>query len=357
VNLLAEAFHTDYCICGGGPAALLCAALLRQKGADTLIVSPRKFGMLTPVQAGGQSVTPTPIFPWLDSTLFTDLLAGALDAPSVLRAHYWETIAREPERCPGRGSHAEFLRGFYDDPTRATILAEKHLGAAIYVREMPEVRRKVSRHYPAKSAARQKAGYYDGLSPYYVFLRNAEIGPAVDQAVCRVAPDESLVTAGTVEIRYRHLISTIPLWSFLGLAGMETELRSEAGGAQFVLMTSEEEAEPNLVVYDCDSGSAVYRVFTPLPRVLVVQVAHAHWKADVSLTANRVATLLRLKTAPVVERVIEMPGCYPLGVSDEPLKEGLLRSLREKGIVSFGRFAEWRYADLDDLDWGSLGLM
>ena len=85
---------------------------------------------------------------------------------------------------------------------------------------------------------------------------------------------------------------------------------------------------------------------------MVVHVAREHWYAPKSDLARRVQVLLGFTHAPKWKDCITLANCYPLGVSDYALKACIRTELEARGVLLFGRFGEWEYRDLEELDWG-----
>ena len=83
-------------------------------------------------------------------------------------------------------------------------------------------------------------------------------------------------------------------------------------------------------------------------------MARSSWHEPADAIAQRVRELLGFEHSPRVVSTLDTLGCYPLGVSDYSEKAQLMAMLRSHDVTMFGRFAQWEYRDLDELDWGGV---
>lgn len=344
--------RTKLCILGGGPAALLCGRFLLDRGIDVITIAASRHGMLSPIEIDGIRFSAVPIFVDPESGLFSRLNWEG-DAPQdLLKVEYVGTSESGRRKTPTPGSVAEFLTRLHDDPTRAIVLARKHMGQTIDEEDIPELREKIRRHYIMKPQRQKRLGFHEGLSPYlHYLLKRPEVAIIYD-TVEKIDVANKYVAGRLNTVHFERLISTIPLDQFLALSNFNTGLATESGGAHFALFRTDEDIEINRLIYDCNPMSETYRLFVPVRGIIIAHSARQHWYASRTSVARRVQTLLGLTEVPMWKSCLTLPKCYPLEVSDYALKECIRRELETQGILLFGRFGEWEYRDLDELDWG-----
>lgn len=346
--------HASVCILGGGPSALLCNVLLRQNGVTPLLVANAFYGMLSPFQHRGLSFTAIPVFANVDSPLYQRMRGTDVGA-DPLRVHYVDYDGPTPNAEPDRDSYGAFLRIRYGEDSFAVGLAAKHLGPIVHSHELPELRSKVLRHYGTATPRASRLGFLEGMSPYYVYIQqHLALLELVPERIDAIDLREHTVLTSSRRIEYDRLICTIPFAQFLALARVHSNLRVETGDARFMVLETHDDAVPNDLVYDCRSSSPVYRVFVPRRGIAVVQMARSSWHEPPDAIAQRVRELLGFEHSPRVVSTLDTLGCYPLGVSDYSEKAQLMAMLRSHDVTMFGRFAQWEYRDLDELDWGGV---
>jgi hypothetical protein len=345
---------TEVCILGGGPAALLAQLLLRAKGMEAFVVGASSLGSLLPLQVGAKRINAVPIFLtegtfWhqrLIECVGTEHMAVKLDYSPTLGTHGSESI--------GRNSYSQFLEQNHADSNRRLIITKKQLGPRAFVDDYPALRRKVAAHYPSEGKRPSRIGFVDGLSPYLSLLEEANAGVTLTEDVSRIDVDGRLVETPSTSVSYRYLVSTLPLARFLRLSHIDAELVCFGAGAQILVSRSPESFQSNYVIYVCDGSSSVHRVFTPHNDIAITQVSHPSWGASTSSILERTRYLLNVDAKLESIQRFAMQDCYPLGVSDEFLLEEIVRHLETLNVTLFGRFGEWVYKDLEELDWGKI---
>jgi len=128
--------HTEVCILGGGPAAILYGAMLSKKGIDSVTAAEAPLGMLTPISVDGVRVSPIPIFMRLNSLLFSRLRPNLPFPPNTLAVEYRHSDASQRVSQMVDDSYGRFLAARFPGNDLPLILAEKHLGPSIFTSEM-----------------------------------------------------------------------------------------------------------------------------------------------------------------------------------------------------------------------------
>jgi len=345
--------RSDVCILGAGPAALLAQAFLRRKGLDPVVVAESDLGNLKPMRHQDVRLGLVPIFPREDSELFQRMQwEPSRDADRV--AVSFQGGCEDVHDAVAPGSHAEFITQTFGDSKRRLVLAKKHAGAQVFTRALPELRRKVVATYPRAPRGGSQLGFADGVSFYLHFLERERCGATVGEPVLRIDLPNRRVATRSREIGYDRLVSTLPMPEFLRLAGIGMPLELLGGGAQIAVAKTAQPVGANQLVYDCDGAAPLFRAFVPRDGFVLAQVAPGHWQADSTRIAERIAQLFALDAVPQVLRRFTINNCYPLAVSDDARRQHLFDDLEGSGVTMFGRGAEWKYLDLDELDWGRI---
>jgi hypothetical protein len=140
--------HTDVCILGGGPAAILSCHFLRQKGIESVMVANSPLGMLSPITVNGQRIASIPIFINSGSHMYLRLMRESPSFGVPLQIAYANLEMSATRSAIHPHSYASFVTKRFPHYRLPLLLAEKHLGPVVLTDELPELRRKLMRHYP-----------------------------------------------------------------------------------------------------------------------------------------------------------------------------------------------------------------
>jgi hypothetical protein len=273
----------------------------------------------------------------------------------TLSVKYSNFVDRGGRSTAKEGSHADFLmKARTDESAFAVTMAVKHLGMVVYERAFPELEWKVRTHYCDGAKSPRRIGFSEGVSPYLPFIERNLGSSDLPEMIVRVDLKKRCVTTSRRTIFYDRLISTVPLRRFLELADVDCPIQTEAGGGHFVSFATDEGVVPNHLIYDTDSLSPIYRTFAPRPEIIVAQVAVGHWSESADVLALRLQQFLDLRTPLRLLGRVTIDECYPLRLSDYTMKAELVETLSRAGVTLFGRFAEWTYRDLEELDWAAI---
>jgi hypothetical protein len=319
----------DVCVLGGGPAACIVTLLLRAAGRRVCMIARTAFGAVQPTQFVGGRFTAVPVFPPFST----------IRHPAIGRLFERITSNGAVEiRLPDSSAYTAKLFG-------RTIAAGP---------PPPELAKKVARHY-GQQPAEPRMGFIAGVSPYFLVSQDATLTDWSCDGVTGVDLSERLLAAGNQTIRYRALVSTIPLPALLPLAGIETTATFVAGDARFAVFHVPEATSANVLTYDPDLTSPVYRVFAPLAGIVVAQLSKTNdcWE-DVSNVASYLRTTQSWQGPATLLSTFTLPGCYPLQIHPEAFRTSCDQTLREKGVFLFGRHGLWEYRDLHELRWSVL---
>jgi hypothetical protein len=316
----------DVCVLGGGPAACLVTLLLRAAGRQVCMMARTAFGAVQPTRFNGGQFTAVPVFPPFSTVrhpVIGPLFDGVTSAGAV------------EIRLPDSSAYTAKLFG-------RTIAAGP---------QPPELARKIARHY-GQRPAEERMGFMAGVSPYFLVSQGATLTDWSSDRVTGVDLSERLLAVGHRTIRYGALVSTIPLPAFLPLAGIETTAAFVAGDARFAVFHVPEERSENVLTYDPDLTSPVYRLFAPLAGIVVAQLSKTNdcWD-EVATVASYLRTTQRWQGPATLLSTFTLPGCYPLEIHPEEFRASCKDTLREQGVFLFGRHGVWEYRDLHELRW------
>jgi hypothetical protein len=348
---LAREIKSRVCILGAGPAAILCGRILLSRGIEAVAIGRQNLGMLRPKNIDGIEFSPIPVFIRRNSPLLARFSDKWEPQQELLSVEYSAQKLGATAITMQPASLAAFLSRYYKEPTRALVLAEKHLGKSIFSASFPEVQQKVQRHYPDGSHRDGRLGFVQGLSPQVHLLIGHPQCEVLEDEIQHVDLSRRTVKGLQFVIQYERLISTINLGDFLALIGRSNLIAMESGSAEMAVFRTDELIQHNSLIYDCDPLSPIYRLFIPTQGIVIAHIARERWALSSIEIAEAVQRILALRGKPRYVERLALTACYPLAVSDLIAKEQLEESLHSLGALLFGRFGEWTYRDLDELDW------
>lgn len=239
---------------------------------------------------------------------------------------------------------------------RTLALSEKQYGACVE-EAMSQVRNKIHRSYFGGEPASLRTGYSDGLSPY-ALLAEETLG-ACRQIVANPSRIDihrrMLEFVDRPPIRYSSIIYTGNVLKLFDLVGAARPVLKYAP-ATFRAGQCSTNVRSNRIVYDARSQSSVFRVILPRPGVWVAQMSNTGAQADAwedSKLMSDVAQLLDSKVS-VASRSLTLQKAYPTETLPPEIARRLDSLNAESGVRAFGRYAQWRYVDLHELDWNCI---
>jgi hypothetical protein len=335
----------EFIVLGAGPAGLFAADWIsRNVSSDVLVVGTGLMGMVGPTEIDGRRITILPIFPQRgqDFPEIDDV------GPDLAGAYAGTPGAPVDPPTPAPGSYA--ARALRDFAPISLSLAWKQFGSRVFYEPLVEVQRKVERSYHRKTGDRpSRIGYICGESPYAHELRRMIRRLRILKARPTAISDDSKVLLDDHSpLSYRRVINTMPLPAIARVLDL-SHVTGSVAPARFVLADISR-TEPSRLVYDVAPESPVFRVLTPCPDIAVIQLSLAPVNQPLDL-ANRVEGLLECKVKRLHREPFTYSSAYPLEPFSSPDMDAVSDVFNVRNIINLGRFAEWRYIDLNEISW------
>ncbi len=342
---------TDYLIVGTGPAAMIHCLHLQENGADVFMAGTGMYGQLKPVKYDeiGKPVNLLPIFPVIESDLWKRMNTDENSANQLTL----KKINHREFKLPSNGiknSYCNYLLEYEKNFNIPYILSFKQFGDLIFDHKLTELQKKLSRNYNAGQPKFFKAGFKNGLSPYYRYLKSHEPFPIVHEKIDNIDISNKIAFTKDVSIRYNHLIFTEPLPNLYEYTQIRKSFGLIHGGAKFLIFNSSEKLPENHLWYCCDISSNIYRTFVPQENLIVVQLSRNSWNTNPVEVGAELQTLLKLEVKVEHLDTKTYHACYPLDVTDIDRKSEMTSYLNNHSFYLSGRFAEWRYIDLHEVN-------
>jgi hypothetical protein len=247
--------------------------------------------------------------------------------------------------------------------SRTLVLARKQYGPELLDRPLMLLRAKVASSYEARDAvACPRLGFVRGRSRYAIAsdLLAHRLGMIKSSVQAINIVDRSILLGTGQEILYDQLIFAGRVTDLAKMLGLR-EYFPLTASAHFCVGRQQPPGTANLVVYDLRSESPVLRVVTTDESIWVAQLSQGaaklrrsnsplatHWRSGVEAA---VSGLLETEDVRLLTDICTLRGAYPLEPLPTEYDEQLESKCKGAGIIRFGRFAEWRYSDLHELDW------
>jgi len=341
----------EYLIAGTGPAAMMHCLHLQESGAEVLMAGTGMYGQLKPVMYDeiGQPVNLLPIFPVIESDLWNkmDPHENSVNQLTLKKINHREF------NLPTNGSQKNYCRYLIENERNFDIpyiLSYKQFGDLIFKHKLTELQKKLTRNYNSGQPKFFKAGFVNGLSPYYRYLKSHEPYPVIQEEIESIDISNKIAFTKGGAIRYEHLIFTEPLPKLYEYTRIRKTFDLIHSGAKFLIFYSGKNLPENHLWYCCDIRSNIYRTFVPQKNLIVVQLSKNSWNSNPEKVGTELQKLLSLEDALVHLDTKTFHGCYPLDVTDYDSKNELFLDLKRHNFHLSGRFSEWRYIDLHEVD-------
>ncbi len=355
-------FNCEICILGTGPAARICSILL--KDTNHLVVgSGITMGSLSKFKIHDKELNLIPIFPVYQSALYQELWKDQnvkhnfleyIDYGDVVIG--FEKIQHLILKAKPESYAVEHLKKKNDIHTQKNILlAYKLFGDIIFDKRLSRLSNKVQRHYDNKMP-RARIGFVNVLSPYYEKLQAIPERVFLVEEVKEIDIEKKIVHTTRSEIKYQRLISTLNLREMISKVRTVPDIKLISKPASFYIFKTTYSLDSHKVIYDLEIKSPIYRVFTIDPNFLIVQLSQIYTLEDggSDLIVNRLKHFFGDGFCVCFEYYYSIQDAYPLDTSsDEALKQ-YVSELEANDVLLIGRFAEWEYVDLHELNYSRI---
>ncbi len=348
--------HVKYCILGYGYASLIAyhKLLKKQKHENVLILQNKKEEFFITVEYQDILFSPLPIFPVKESELYNSDLFANVPKQDPITVSFSEFANFNYNAFEmKKGSLADFMvkaQGI----DKNLCLGAKQWGEEMFSLPFSQVQSKIKRHY-VEPKGNTRIGYLNGQSLFKYAIE--ELSPKVQEysSIQRINVLEKKIHLQDTVISYDNLISTIPLNYLFQLCGLDSNTNSAFTGCHFYFFTYESGLEENNMIYDCDYISKIIRIFSIRDDFLMVQLnGKAYNKVAISEIKDRIEVLAPSIRGIEYARDLYLPMCYPLELISDPDTLERMTYLQNNNVLPFGRFGNWEYSDLHELDWSSL---
>lgn len=344
----------SHCLLGIGYTSILASHLLKEKGINSIILGFPKDKAVFELKLSNCSISPLPIFPVKDSFLFEALKLNESIPLSTVEVNYSEV-----KNCNYNdfkihpNSLGEFI--YKDDSAlKAFGLSLKQWGESILTYPLTEVQNKIKRHY-LSGTKNTRVGYLNGFTLYYHFLQKLNPDILNFTSLEKIDFKNKIVFTDSYEIHYKKLISTIPINHLLTNCNFEIHIPPIYEGSYFFYFNHSSEFLANKIIYDCDLNSNILRVFSATDSLIVVQLpSYKRGQIKVADISQRLRELVPTLKELNFEQELFMPMSYPIeSITDSQTLENI-HMLKENSVLPFGRFGNWEYSDLHELNWESI---
>ena len=339
-----------HCLLGTGYTSMIASYLLKQKGIESLIIGLTNKNTSFEIQLSKCSISPLPILPITNTLLYKRLNFSELGPHSFLNSSFSESKNFDiSEYEVKEGSLAEFL---INNPSqlKAFGLSLKQWGSSIFSKPFTEVQNKIKRNY--LSGNNSRVGYHNGFSLYYYLLQKSFYNIRRIKKIDRIDYQNKIVYGHDIEIHYEKLVSSIPINHLLSYCNLNFSEPLVYQGSYFLYFTHTSSYSANKIIYDCDLFSIILRIFSASDTSIIVQVSSFNdIQRKMPIISKRVSELIPALKEIKFENKMFLPMSYPIEPITNTKTLESISSLKEFSLFPIGRFANWEYKDLHELNW------
>jgi len=342
---------TKICILGNSYTAYIAYHILRNRDIDAVLVGNGNNYQTLLTNIGQDRITPIPIFPLILSDLYLYFKQYYKFPEEQLHIEYFNDGATDlnlnliqPE------SLGQFMiQNKASD--ESLVISLKQWGSAFYNEELNEVKSKIKNHY-FSGGNQSRVGFYRGNSLYYHFLRHTLNNSTLYNNIQHIDYKNKKVICERLDIFYDKLYSTINILDLYKLCGFRTSFHLKYKGSFFMYFILSPIELENNILYDCNLSSPIIRLFFPQNNILVAQLStNSFRKYNSNSIIKRIVDILpNIKNIKYVKS-IHLPFSYPLEPILDKKMINSIENIKTFSIVPFGRFGNWEYKDLHELNW------
>ncbi|WP_209403581.1 hypothetical protein [Pseudozobellia sp. WGM2] len=349
----SKTVQVKYCLLGYGYASLIAYDKLVENNNhdDILILKNKNFSPIFTLDHENTSFSPLPIFPVKESELYNSSLFEGVSKQEPISVSFSElTNFDHTEYELKEGSLADFMIK-KQGVDKNLCLGLKQWGDTMFSRPFSQVQSKIARHYISKKG-NTRVGYIDGKSLFKYAVDKFDPEVLECNGVNEINIEKKEIYTDEYTIKYDKLVSTIPFSILLKLCNLESNHDDSYASAFFYFFKYEDGFKENQIIYDCDLNSDILRVFSLTDNFLLTQLrSDKYGEIPVEKIRDRVYELV-----PEIEKLefaqeLYVPMAYPLELISGASTLKSLETLKGNDVVPFGRFGQWEYSDLHELDW------
>ena len=345
-----------YCLIGYGYASLIAYHKLLQtiNHEDILILKNRDRNTIFTIEHKGNSFSPLPIFPVKESDLYQSNLFDNVPKQESISVSFSELRNfNQSDYSIEEGSLASFMLSNEGIDTRL-CLGLKQWGNNMLHKPFSQVQDKIKRHYITKSG-NTRVGYVNGLSLFEYAVENLNPEVLNYSILNNINIEKKELYTDSHIIKYEKLISTIPFHYLLDLCQLKQDHDPDYASAYFYFFEYKDGLKANKVIYDCDFHSDILRVFSIKDNFLLAQLrSDKQGQISIEDIKSRVQELAPNIKQLEFSKELFVPMSYPIELITEPNTIKSIKSLEQNDIIPFGRFGDWKYSDLHELDWSKI---
>lgn len=344
---------TKICILGYGFTSLIAYKKLLEKynHNDILILKDVSAKDILTLEIDSLIFSPLPIFPVLESDLYNSGLFENKEHKESIKVSYTEVTNFNLKKYEIKSKSLASFMVSNDSINKWFCLGLKQWGEDFLSKPFNQVQSKIKNHYLSKNG-NTRIGYSDSLSQYYDVVKS--LNPIVTKyrEILNIDYKNSLLITDSKKIKYEKLISTIPIDKLLSFCNFNVTPDLDYFGSYFFYFRYSEGFNKNNLIYDCDFDSEILRIFSINDNFMMVQLKSIKSTGiDSTIIKNQI-----LKLVPSIKNLkfsgeLILPMSYP--VEDIADKETLnaIENISKFNLIPFGRFGEWKYTDLHELNW------
>lgn len=351
-NMSKEIVNVKYCILGYGYASLIAyhKILKNNDHDDVLILQSKEAKQIFTLEHQNFQFSPLPIFPVKESKLYnSDLFDDVAEQKPImvsfskLKNFDYSTFKIK------EGSLADFMVKA-QGVDKNLCLGAKQWGEEMFTVPFSQVQSKIERHY-VNPKGNTRIGYINGKSLFKYAIDKLNPNVLNYLNIEYIDVKEKEVHLNDSILHYEQLISTLPIHKLLKLCSLEYYHDTSYAGCKFHFFTHDGDFKENQMIYDCDYHSDIIRIFSISNNFLMVQLNSKKRNSVISNIEDRVQELAPNISGLSHVRKLYVPMCYPTELILDKSTLDSIACLKKNDIIPFGRFGNWEYSDLHELDW------
>lgn len=341
----------SYCLLGIGYTSIIASHFLKQKGIESLVLGIATDRALFDIQLSSDLISPLPIFPVYDSFLYQTLKLNEGFPQTIVEVSHTELNNCEVSKFTFKpNSLAEFILRDSSELS-AFSLSMKQWGPAMLDNPYSEVKNKIIRHYLSGNN-NSRVGYFNGMTLYYHFMNQSNPNILNFKLIEKIDYANKIIYTDSFEIYFRELISTIPVQHLFAYCKIPLTMPLLFEGSYFFYFSHASDFKANKIVYDYDLSSDILRVFSAKDNIIVTQLpGYKKGKVKIVDVARRLRELIPTLKELKFEKELHLTMSYPIeSITNSQTLESI-HLLKDNSILTFGRFGNWEYSDLHELNW------